>query len=37
MNDVKMLCFNSNDVSEGINVNKQVNQKNVIFATIGTF
>ena len=30
-----MLYFDRIDVSEGINVNKQANQKSVIFVTIG--
>ena len=31
----KMLEYNRIDISEGIDLNKQVSQKNVIFVTIG--
>ena len=31
----KMLEFDKKHISEGININKQVNQKSVIFAIIG--
>ena len=32
-----MLFYNRIDISEGIDVNKKVDQKSVIFVTIGTF
>ena len=35
MNNVKMLYFDRIDVSEGIDVNKKVHLKSMIFVTIG--
>ena len=32
-----MLEYDRIDISEGIDINKQVHQKSVIFATIGIF
>ena len=32
---MKMLYYDRTDVSEGIDVNKQVHQKSVMFVTIG--
>ena len=37
MNNKQMLYFNRPDVSEGIMLIKQANQKNVLFFTIVTF
>ena len=36
MNNIKMLHYERITVSEGIDVNKQANQKSEIFVTIGT-
>ena len=32
-----MICYDRIDVSEGIDVNKKVHQKSVMFVTIGVF
>ena len=37
MNNVKMLYYYRIDVSEGIGLIRQVNQKSAIFVTIGIF
>ena len=37
MNNIKMLYYYRIDVSEKIDINKQVSQKSVIFVTIGIF
>ena len=37
MNNMKMLYYNQINVSEGIMLIKQVNQKSAIFVTIGIF
>ena len=37
MNNIKMLYYDRIEVFEGIDVNKQANQRSAIFATIGIF
>ena len=37
MNNIKMLYYDRIDVSEGIDVNKPMNEKSVIFVTTGIF
>ena len=37
MNNIKMLYFDRIDASEGMMLKRQVNQKSVIFVTLGIF